>query len=50
MTEEEFDFDLDDETADHHEVQSVWDLLTPKQKRYFKKLNEKNEENLRYIG
>jgi len=30
--------------------EEVWNLLTDKQKKYFKKITEKNEENLRYIG
>ena len=29
---------------------SVWGLLTDKQKKAFKKLTEKNKENLNYIG
>ena len=32
------------------ELKEIWDALTPEQKEFFKKLSEKNEENLRYIG
>ena len=28
----------------------VWESLTPEQKRYFKELAEKSEDNMRYIG
>lgn len=29
---------------------SGWNILTNEQKEYFKKLTEKSEENMRYIG
>ena len=29
---------------------SVWGVLTEEQKKNFKKITEKNEENLKYIG
>ena len=35
---------------DAEEQPSAWDMLTPEQKKYFKKLTEKNKENLIYIG
>ena len=50
MEESESDFEGDEENAGSSEVQQVWDLLTPEQKKYFKKLSQKSEENLRYIG
>lgn len=40
----------DVEDVDHDEMTMVWSQLTPEQKEYFKKIAEKNEENLRYIG
>lgn len=42
----EFDFSEEVDSDDS----GVWDLLTEEQKKYFKKITEKNEENLRYIG
>ena len=30
--------------------EGIWSLLSDEQKKYFKKLTEKNKENLRYIG
>lgn len=29
---------------------AVWDVLTEEQKKKFKKITEKNEENMKYIG
>ena len=29
---------------------SGWGAMTPEQKEYFKKLTEKSDENMRYIG
>ena len=28
----------------------IWGMLTDEQRKYFKKLTEKSEENLKYIG
>jgi len=42
MTE---DFEFEGE-----EIDEVWESLTPEQKKFFKKIAEKSEENLRYIG
>ena len=41
---------FEDEECESGEMNSVWDMLTPQQKKYFKKLSEKNPENLIYIG
>ena len=37
---------VEEEEADN----SVWGVLTEEQKKNFKKITEKNEENLKYIG
>jgi hypothetical protein len=46
-------FDLggdDDEGMDAGETDQVWDSLSSEQKKFFKKLAEKSEDNMRYIG
>ena len=50
MTNEEMEFEFDEENIEAGESHSVWSMLTPEQRKYFLKLNEKNEDNLRYIG
>ena len=36
---------------EHNELGSdIWDVLTDEQKKNFKKLTEKNEDNMNYIG
>jgi Spy/CpxP family protein refolding chaperone len=47
INEEQLDFEEPDEAA---AMDSVWELLTPEQKKYFKKLTEKNKQNMIYIG
>jgi hypothetical protein len=39
-----------DEGVDDVPADNVWKLLTEEQRKKFKELTEKNEENLRYIG
>jgi hypothetical protein len=49
MVEEERDAG-EEINAESDEVSAVWNILTPEQKKYFLKLSEKTEENMRYIG
>jgi hypothetical protein len=50
MEENESDFDYGEDSSDSVEAQSVWDFLTPEQKKQFKKLTEKSIEKMNYIG
>lgn len=43
MTDGEMDAEDEEDTA-------VWQVLTPEQKKQFKKLTEKTEKNMNYIG
>lgn len=41
---------MSEEGSEMGEDNSVWETLTPEQKKYFKKLNEKSPDNMKYIG
>ncbi len=42
--------DAESESPEPSDVSGIWNLLTPEQKKRFKKITEKNKENLSYIG
>lgn len=44
------EFEDHEDQMESGEANNVWSLLTPEQQKYFKKLSEKSEDNLRYIG
>lgn len=50
MEEEDLIADVEDESPEAEELEQIWESLSPWQKKYFKKLVEKNEENMNYIG
>lgn len=51
MADEEKELDIFGEEGGEMDGDSaVWDMLTPQQKKYFKKLSEKSPENMSYIG
>jgi hypothetical protein len=50
MHENEQVIDAGGESAEADEASAIWEHLSPEQKKYFKKLVEKNEENMNYIG
>ena len=41
---------IGEDNAESGEMQQIWANLSPDQKKYFKKIAEKSEENLKYIG
>ncbi|MDD5182011.1 MAG: hypothetical protein PHC66_02455 [Candidatus Nanoarchaeia archaeon] len=41
---------MDEDDAEMQADNSVWETLTPEQKKYFKKLSEKSPDNMKYIG
>jgi len=41
---------MEDGDEESVESNSVWGVLTPEQKKYFKKLNEKTPDKMKYIG
>jgi len=41
---------MGEEDAEDQADNSIWATLTPEQKKYFKKLSEKNPDNMKYIG
>jgi hypothetical protein len=47
---EKMDVGAEDSESEDGEINAVWNILTPEQKKYFLKLSEKTEDNLRYIG
>lgn len=49
MDEPAFD-NVEMDGPESSEISGVWNLLTPEQKKYFKKITKKNKENLSYIG
>jgi len=50
MVKKQQDEIFEDENEEIEGISSVWDLLTPQQKRYFKKLSEKTPDKMNYIG